>query len=210
MRDLDVLVIGAGLSGVAAGYYLQAQCPGKTYAILEARDAMGGTWDLFRYPGFRSDSDLYTFGFSFRPWTANRSIADGASILRYVRDTAAEYGIDRKVCYGHRVLNAAWSTAEARWHVQVEIRGNPAPVHFTCRFLFGCAGYYNYDQGYMPGWPGMERFQGPVVHPQALYRPRIVRHRSEAYAAKAAGGSCAVRMAAGGRNPCRSISHVSL
>jgi cation diffusion facilitator CzcD-associated flavoprotein CzcO len=167
MRDLDVLVIGAGLSGVAAGYYLQAQCPGKTYAILEARDAMGGTWDLFRYPGFRSDSDLYTFGFSFRPWTANRSIADGALILRYVRDTAAEYGIDRKVRYGHRVLNAAWSTAEARWHVQVEIRGNPAPVRFTCRFLFGCAGYYNYDQGYMPGWPGMKRFHGPVLHPQA-------------------------------------------
>ncbi|ACL56078.1 flavin-containing monooxygenase [Methylobacterium nodulans] len=166
MHDLDVLVIGAGISGIAAGYYLQTHLPTKTYAILEARDAIGGTWDLFRYPGLRSDSDLYTFGFSFRPWGGERSIADGASILRYLRETAAAFGIDRRIRFGHRALRAAWRSQEARWHVEVEIRGEPAPVTFSCRFLSICAGYYDYAEGYRPVWPGMERFGGRIVHPQ--------------------------------------------
>ncbi|MFE1603151.1 flavin-containing monooxygenase [Methylobacterium sp. ID0610] len=164
-RDLDVLVIGAGISGIAAGYHVQARLPGTRYAILEAREAIGGTWDLFRYPGLRSDSDLYTFGFSFRPWTGERAIADGASILRYLRETASEFGIDRHIRFGHRALGAAWDSASARWRVEVEIRG--APARFTCRFLFVCAGYYDYAAGYRPDWPGLARFGGRLVHPQA-------------------------------------------
>lgn len=166
-EHLDVLVVGAGLSGISAGYYLQRDCPSRSYAILEAREAIGGTWDLFRYPGLRSDSDLYTFGFSFRPWPSDQSIALGGSILSYVRDTAAEYGIDRKIRFRHRVVSAAWSSAEALWSVDVLVGDEPAPRRFTCTFLFMCSGYYDYAGGYMPGWPGMERFGGTIVHPQA-------------------------------------------
>src|SRR5579883_2385273 len=135
-RHVDVLVIGAGISGISAGYYLQTQCPGKSYAILEAREAIGGTWDLFRYPGVRSDSDMYTLGYSFRPWRSEKSITDGPSILSYVRETAAAYGLDRKIRYQHRVVEASWSTAEARWTVAVEIGAARTPARFTCNFLY--------------------------------------------------------------------------
>jgi monooxygenase len=165
-RHVDVLVVGAGLSGIGAGHYLQTRCPGKSYAILEARDAIGGTWDLFRYPGVRSDSDMYTLGFSFRPWRSEKSITDGPSILRYIRDTAQQYGIDRKIKFGHRVIGAAWSSADALWTLEVQAGPERTAVRYTCNFLYLCSGYYDYEQGYMPGWPGMERYRGRILHPQ--------------------------------------------
>jgi monooxygenase len=165
-EHFDVLVVGAGISGIGAGYHLQTSCPGRTYAILEARDDIGGTWDLFRYPGIRSDSDMYTLGYSFKPWTNPRAIADGWSILEYLRDTAKEHGIDRKIRFGHRVKRASWSTPEARWTVEVERGERKEVVHFTCNFLFMCSGYYNYAKGYTPEFPGIERFAGRIVHPQ--------------------------------------------
>jgi cation diffusion facilitator CzcD-associated flavoprotein CzcO len=167
-RDhFDVLIIGAGLSGIGAAHHLQDRCPGKTYAVLEARDAIGGTWDLFRYPGVRSDSDMYTLGYSFRPWPEAQAIADGPAILRYVRDTAREAGIDRHVRFHHRVVRAEWSSAEARWTVTAERTDTGAAVELTCRFLFPCTGYYRYDQGYMPDFAGVERFRGELIHPQS-------------------------------------------
>ena len=166
MEHFDVLVVGAGLSGIGAGVHLQERCPDRTYAILEGRDCSGGTWDLFRYPGIRSDSDMYTLGYSFKPWKDARSIADGPSILKYVREAASEHGIDRKIRYGHRVKSAAWSTPDATWSVEVERGPNKELVHFTCNFLFMCAGYYRYDEGYTPEFAGIERFGGRVVHPQ--------------------------------------------
>jgi monooxygenase len=165
LEHLDVLIVGAGLSGIGAGYHLQAKCPGKTYAILESRGAIGGTWDLFRYPGVRSDSDMYTLGYSFRPWSDAKAIADGASILDYVRRTADDHGIAAKVRFGHRVVRAEWSTAESRWTVEVE-RGEDEVVRMTCGFLLSCTGYYRYDAGYTPRFKGVERFAGRVVHPQ--------------------------------------------
>jgi monooxygenase len=163
---VDVLIVGAGLSGIGAGHHLQANCPGKTYAILESRDAIGGTWDLFRYPGIRSDSDMFTLGYSFRPWQEAKSIADGPSILNYVRDTAREAGIDRHIRFNHRVVRAEWSTAEARWTVEVQRTDTQETVRMTCGFLFTCTGYYRYDEGYTPDFPGLDRFTGRVVHPQ--------------------------------------------
>lgn len=163
-EHVDVLIVGAGISGIGAGYHLQTECPGRSYAILERRDCIGGTWDLFRYPGVRSDSDMYTLGFSFRPWTDPKSIADGPSILKYVRETAADYGIDQKIRFGHHVKEASWSTAEARWTVETECGGETR--HFSCNFLFMCAGYYDYDQGYTPEFEGRDRFEGRIVHPQ--------------------------------------------
>ncbi len=166
-EHLDVLIVGAGLSGIAAGYHLQKSCPGKSYAILEGRADLGGTWDLFRYPGIRSDSDMYTLGYGFRPWTSPYAITDGASILAYVRETAAEFGIDRAIRYQHQVVQASWSGADALWTVEVRVGGSsPATKQLTCRFLFMCAGYYDYDEGYTPELPGRERFQGQIVHPQ--------------------------------------------
>lgn len=161
----DVLIVGAGLSGIGAAYHLQTSCPNKSYAILESRSVLGGTWDLFRYPGVRSDSDMYTLGYRFRPWRDAKAIADGPSILKYIRETAAEYGIDRNIRYGHRAQFASWSTADARWTVDVALDGG-ATARFTCNFLYLCSGYYDYAEGYMPGWPGMERFAGTIVHPQ--------------------------------------------
>ena len=162
----DVLIVGAGLSGIGAGYHLQANCPGKTYAILESRSCIGGTWDLFRYPGVRSDSDMYTLGYSFRPWTEPKSIADGPSILKYVRETASVYGIDKKIRFGHAVKSASWSSAEATWTVEVE-RGEPKEtVRLTCNFLFMCSGYYKYEKGYTPEFPGFADYGGQLVHPQ--------------------------------------------
>jgi cation diffusion facilitator CzcD-associated flavoprotein CzcO len=166
LEHLDVLIVGAGLSGIGAGYHLQSECPRKSYAILEARERSGGTWDLFRYPGIRSDSDMYTLGYSFRPWEDAKSIADGPSILRYVRQTADDHGIDRKIRFGHRVVRAEWSSADARWTVEVQREDTRETVRLTCGFLFMCSGYYRYDEGYTPDFQGTERFAGRIVHPQ--------------------------------------------
>ena len=166
-EHLDVLVVGAGLSGIGAGHHLQTDCPWATYAIFEARGSIGGTWDLFRYPGIRSDSDMFTLGYSFRPWDGEKSIADGASILQYIKDTAAAEGIDRHVRFHHRITRADWSTDDGAWHVTAERTDTGETVHLTAGFLFSCSGYYRYDQGYLPDFPGMDRFTGPVVHPQA-------------------------------------------
>ena len=167
-HDFDVIVVGAGLSGIGAGYRLQTECPGKRYAILEARDAIGGTWDLFRYPGVRSDSDMFTLGYPFRPWTGPKSIADGASILQYIRDTAAAHGIDRHIRFRRRIVAAAWSSADARWTLDVEAQAGDArtPERYTCRFLYLCSGYYRYDAAHAPRFPGQEQFAGRIVHPQ--------------------------------------------
>ncbi|MET9486120.1 NAD(P)/FAD-dependent oxidoreductase [Nocardia sp. NPDC006630] len=161
---VDVLIVGAGLSGIGAAHHLQSAFPDRTYAILEARERIGGTWDLFRYPGVRSDSDMATLGYRFRPWTAAEAIADGPSILRYIRDTAADAGIDRRIRFGHKVIRAAWSSPEARWTVQVEHDGTTSEL--TCHFLYLCSGYYRYDQGYTPDFAGAEEFRGQIVHPQ--------------------------------------------
>jgi monooxygenase len=165
-EHLDVLIVGAGLSGIGAGCHLQANCPGKTFAILESRGAIGGTWDLFRYPGIRSDSDMYTLGYSFRPWEDAKAIADGPSILHYIRDTARDHGIDRKIRFHHRVVRIEWSTAAARWTVEAERTDTQERVRLTCGFLFTCTGYYRYDEGYTPDFDGIERFAGQIVHPQ--------------------------------------------
>jgi monooxygenase len=164
--EVDVLIVGAGLSGIGAAYHLQTRCPNKTFLLLEARERLGGTWELFRYPGIRSDSDMYTLGYSFRPWTRPDAIADGASILAYLRDTAEEAGIDRRIRYRHRVERARWSSDDARWTVEARDLATGALVTFSCGFLYGCAGYYDYDAGYTPPWPGRERFRGRIVHPQ--------------------------------------------
>jgi monooxygenase len=165
-EHVDVLIVGSGISGICAAYHVQAKCPGKTFAILEARASMGGTWDLFRYPGIRSDSDMYTLGFRFRPWPDAKTIADGPSILSYVRETARAYGVDRKIRFHHRVVRAEWSTEDARWTVEAERGDTGETVTLTCSFLFVCAGYYRYDQGYMPDFQGIERYRGRIVHPQ--------------------------------------------
>jgi monooxygenase len=164
LEHLDVLIVGAGLSGIGAAHHIQSAFPKRSYAILEGRDAIGGTWDLFRYPGVRSDSDMQTFGYRFKPWLQAKAFADGPSILRYVRETATEAGIDRHIRFGHRVVRAAWSTADARWTVEAVHDGEP--VRFTCTFLYICSGYYRYDAGYKPAFPGIEQFGGTVIHPQ--------------------------------------------
>ncbi len=164
-EHVDVVVVGAGISGVGQGYHLQTRCPDRSYVILEGRAALGGTWDLFRYPGIRSDSDMHTLGFSFHPWTAARSIADGPSIRAYVEETARTYGIDRHIRFRHHVTSAAWSTEDARW--TVEVTGpDGEPLTFTCNFLCMCSGYYNYTKGYTPEFAGAGRFGGRIVHPQ--------------------------------------------
>ena len=165
LNHFDVLIVGAGLSGIDAAYHLQAKCPKKTFTILESRNALGGTWDLFRYPGVRSDSDMYTLGFGFRPWRDKKSIAGGPVILKYLQETAREYGIDRKIQFGYKVTRASWSSQDGRWTIDATgPEGKPA--RFTCNFLHMCTGYYDYKDGYMPGWTGMERYRGQLVHPQ--------------------------------------------
>jgi len=166
MEHFDVIVVGAGLSGIGAGFHLQRDCPDRSYMILEGRETIGGTWDLFRYPGIRSDSDMYTLGYSFKPWREAKAIADGPSILRYVRETAAEHGIDKKIRFHHRVVGADWSTKDGKWLVRAEQGPEKTPVTFSCGFLFMCSGYYDYAGGYTPEFAGAEAFGGRVVHPQ--------------------------------------------
>jgi cation diffusion facilitator CzcD-associated flavoprotein CzcO len=164
-EHVDVLIIGAGLSGIGAAAHLQDELPDSTWTILEARAAIGGTWDLFRYPGVRSDSDMFTLGYRFRPWTDTRAIADGATVRDYVRDTARERGIDRRIRFGHRMVAAEWSSAAGRWTVTAATAAGP--VELTCGFLYLCTGYYRYDRGHSPVLPGADRFAGEVVHPQS-------------------------------------------
>jgi monooxygenase len=165
-EHVDVLIVGAGLSGVGAACHLQRRCSGKTYVILEGRDSIGGTWDLFRYPGVRSDSDMHTLGYSFRPWEDPHAIADGPSILRYIQETADDYGVSSKIRLGHRVISADWSGEESRWTVTAERTATGELVQLTANFLHFCSGYYRYDEGYTPPLPGAERFEGTIVHPQ--------------------------------------------
>lgn len=165
-EHFDVLVIGGGLSGIGAAWHLQARCPERSWTILEGRDAVGGTWDLFRYPGIRSDSDMYTLGYRFRPWRGRHAIADGPSIKAYIEEVVRDFDIGPKIRFGHRVVRAAWSTDEARWTVEAEVGPERRPARFTCGFLYACTGYYRYDRGYTPDFPGIERFGGRVVHPQ--------------------------------------------
>ena len=167
--DVDVVIVGAGLSGVGAACRLQQECPGRSYAVLEARDAIGGTWDLFRYPGIRSDSDMFTLSYPFRPWRDAKAIADGPSILRYVRDTAAEHGVDRHIRFRTRVVGADWSTSDSRWTLTLAERdehGSTRESTMTCRFLYSCTGYYDYDRGHEPEFAGADQFAGRIVHPQ--------------------------------------------
>ncbi|CAN5464709.1 NAD(P)/FAD-dependent oxidoreductase [soil metagenome] len=198
MEHFDVLIVGAGLSGIGAGARLRMDCPEKTFAILEGRERSGGTWDLFRYPGVRSDSDMFTLGYRFRPWSEPKAIADGPSILNYIRETSKGYDLDKEIRYGHRVKHAEWSSVNSRWTVEVEITGFESPLQrassdsedrassadgrlkaglqtqevttqrkiVTCNFLYLCTGYYDYDSGYTPEWPGFENYNGTVIHPQ--------------------------------------------
>jgi cation diffusion facilitator CzcD-associated flavoprotein CzcO len=165
VEHVDVLIVGAGISGIGCAYHLQTEQPTKSYMILEAREATGGTWDLFKYPGIRSDSDLHTFGYAFKPWRDDKAIADGPAILRYIRQTASENGIDRHIRTGHRVIAGEWSSADARWTVDVQ-RGDGSSVTVTCGWLFAAGGYYRYDEGFTPSFPGVEDFAGRLVHPQ--------------------------------------------
>jgi monooxygenase len=168
-EHFDVLIVGAGLSGIGAAWHLQTNCPDRTYAILEGRGSIGGTWDLFRYPGVRSDSDMYTLGYSFKPWEQPKAIADGPSILKYVQDTAKDNGIEPHIRFGHQVKDASWSSQDSKWTVQVERQtqgGGKELVAISCNFLFMCAGYYSYVEGFTPEFPGFKRFTGTVVHPQ--------------------------------------------
>ncbi len=164
--DIDVLIVGAGLSGIGAAWHLQEKCPGKTYAILERRGAIGGTWDLFRYPGIRSDSDMHTLGYSFKPWTQAKAIADGPSIRDYVCETATEGGIDQNIRFNHTVTKAHWSSADAAWTVTAERSDTGETVELTCNMLLMCAGYYSYREGHAPHFEGQEDFAGEIVHPQ--------------------------------------------
>jgi monooxygenase len=166
IEQLDVLIVGAGLSGIGAACHLQRRCPGKSFAIVESRAAMGGTWDLFRYPGIRSDSDMFTLGYSFKPWEAAEAIADGPSIRSYVKEAALEHGVESKIRFNSRVVHAEFCSRTARWTVEVERTDSGKRSSLSCGFLFGCTGYYRYDEGYTPTFAGLESYQGQLVHPQ--------------------------------------------
>ncbi|MGE2722334.1 flavin-containing monooxygenase [Mycolicibacterium celeriflavum] len=163
-EHLDVVIVGAGISGISAAWHLQDRCPNKSYVILERRENLGGTWDLFKYPGIRSDSDMFTLGFRFKPWTSEKAIADGPSIMAYLKETVAEYGIDKNIRYRHRVLSANWSDEDNRWTVRVDRDGEETEI--TASFLFAASGYYNYDEGYTPEFVGRDDFEGAIIHPQ--------------------------------------------
>jgi cation diffusion facilitator CzcD-associated flavoprotein CzcO len=165
-EHVDVLIVGAGLSGIGAACHLRSRSPRKTFAILEGRETMGGTWDLFRYPGIRSDSDMFTLGYSFRPWKEAKAIADGPSIRNYIRETARDHGVEQSIRFSHRVVRAEWSSADARWTVEAQRTDTQETVRITCDFLFMCSGYYRYDEGYTPEFEGTDRFTGQIVHPQ--------------------------------------------
>ncbi|WP_213270486.1 NAD(P)/FAD-dependent oxidoreductase [Hyphomonas sp.] len=164
--DTDILIIGAGLSGIGAAVHLGKHCPSKRYRIYEARSAIGGTWDLFRYPGIRSDSDMHTLGYNFKPWTDAKAIADGPSIRKYVNDTANEYGVRKHISFDTKIVAANWSGADQAWTVTSENTVTGAQEKTTCRFLFMCGGYYSYDKGYRPDFPGEDSFRGQILHPQ--------------------------------------------
>ena len=166
MEHFDVVIVGAGLSGIGAAFHLQERCPGKSYAILEGRDAIGGTWDLFRYPGIRSDSDMHTLGYSFKPWLEAKAIADGPSIRKYVNETADENQIRSNIRFNHQVQDAAWSTEQATWTVTSLNKETNETIRYCCNFLYMCSGYYNYDEAYTPEFEGIDNFSGTVVHPQ--------------------------------------------
>ena len=165
VNHVDVLIIGAGLSGIGAASHLEREAPNKSYAILESRGAMGGTWDLFRYPGIRSDSDMHTLGYSFKPWKHERAIADGPAILDYIRETAREYDVEKHIRYNHRATKISWDSSRALWTVSIEKQGASAGT-ISCNFIYSCTGYYRYDKGYTPDFPDIEQFKGQVIHPQ--------------------------------------------
>ncbi len=160
----DIIVVGAGISGIAAGYNLQKSCPNKSFTILEGRSSLGGTWDLFKYPGVRSDSDMHTLGFRFKPWIHKKSIADGPSILEYLNDTVDEFNLREKISFNQKVISSNWSSDKSVWELKVLSNGNE--THMTCNFLFLCGGYYSYDKPFMPKFPNQEEFQGKLIHPQ--------------------------------------------
>jgi len=163
---VDVLIVGAGLSGIGSARHLQHACPERSFTLLESRETLGGTWDLFRYPGIRSDSDMYTLGYSFKPWLDRKSLADGPSILKYLKETATETGVDQHIRYNHKVLSANWSSESATWTVVVQRTDTDERLEYVCRFLMMCGGYYDYEQGYTPEFSGSEDFKGPVIHAQ--------------------------------------------
>ncbi|MEC7164111.1 MAG: NAD(P)/FAD-dependent oxidoreductase, partial [Pseudomonadota bacterium] len=159
-------MVGAGISGISAAHHLQTRCPEKSFLILEGRDSIGGTWDLFKYPGIRSDSDMYTLGFSFRPWRDPKAIADGPSIMSYLRGTVEDGGLQDKIRFGRKVVKAQWSSQDAQWELTVLNTQNKQEETLTCGFVHMCTGYYNYEQGHRPAFPGEKNFKGPVIHPQ--------------------------------------------
>lgn len=173
----DIVIVGAGLSGIGAAVHLQQECPGKSFLLLEGRENSGGTWDLFRYPGIRSDSDMYTLGYSFKPWKQGKAIADGPSILNYIRETAAENGIDKHIRYQHQVREANWSTAQAAWTLKVQLAESDEFTHIRCNMLLMCSGYYSYVAGHTPPFPGLEKFQGKLIHPQ--HWPQDLNHKGK-------------------------------
>jgi monooxygenase len=162
----EVVIVGAGLSGIGAACHLRRECPGKSFAILEARDSIGGTWDLFRYPGIRSDSDMHTLGYKFKPWKESKAIADGPSILRYIRETAGEHDIEQHIRFGHKVVRASWSSKDTSWLIETRQTDGGDVRHIRCNMILMCSGYYNYDHGYLPEFSGRDRFRGSIVHPQ--------------------------------------------
>ena len=165
-ESIDVLIIGAGLSGIGGACHLRRNSPDRSFMILESREASGGTWDLFRYPGIRSDSDMYTFGYGFKPWSDKSSIADGHKILSYIREAAAEYDVEQHIRYQHKVVSASWSSTQSRWLVTAERGDTGEQVTISCQFIFSCSGYYDYDQGYTPEFAGIDNFKGQVIHAQ--------------------------------------------
>ena len=167
---LDVIVVGAGISGIGAGAHLNTKCPDKTYAIFEGRDNFGGTWDLFKYPGIRSDSDMHTLGFSFKPWNHKKSIASGPLIMEYLQETIEEYGLNEKIKYNHHVESANWNEADGLWEVSVTEKKSSEKFLYKSKFLYMCAGYYRYSSGYEPEFKGSENFSGQIIHPQKMAR----------------------------------------